>query len=196
MCSLFKVMYEETDGVAQGGVVRFPLKFDSGIMRLRFSPLDGQLYTCGLVVWQSNGARQGAFHRVRYTGKPVTLPRDLRVKKNGVEITFTRPLDKGSVADLQNWSVERWNYQWTENYGSPEFSVADPSKKAHDAVDVKSARLSADGRTVFLNLSVVEPVMQQKIKFSVQAEDGTRVEQEIYHTINKVPATGSTLAGN
>jgi hypothetical protein len=195
MCSLFKVMYEETDGVAQGGVVRFPLKFDSGIMRLRFSPRDGQLYTCGLVVWQSNGARQGAFHRVRYTGKPVVMPRELRVKRDGVEVTFTQPLDRASVVDLQNWSVERWNYRWTEDYGSPEFSVTDPNKKAHDPVAVKSARLSADGRTVFLELAVVAPVMQQKIKFSLQAADGTRVSQEIYHTINKVPSGGSAVAG-
>ena len=32
--------------------------------RGRFNPGDGQLYLCGLVIWQSNGAQKGAFHRV------------------------------------------------------------------------------------------------------------------------------------
>ncbi len=54
--------------VMQGGVVKFPLKFDSGIMRARFNPVDGQLYVAGLRGWQTNGAEErlfptGALHR-------------------------------------------------------------------------------------------------------------------------------------
>ena len=188
MSSLFKCFYESVDGIEQGGLVRFPLKFDSGIMRGRFSPRDGQLYTCGLVVWQSNGPRQGAFHRVRYTGKPVHMVRDLRVKSNGIVLTFTEPLDPASAADLQNYSVDRWNYNWTEAYGSPEFSVSNPTKKGHDAVEVKAARLSADGKTLELELADVIPVMQQRVKLSVKAKDGADVSQEVWHTIHKVPA--------
>lgn len=187
-CSLFKVLHEEVDGVRQGGVVRFPLRFDSGIMRSRFSPLDGQLYTCGLVIWQSNGARQGAFHRVRYTGKPVDMPRDLHVRPTGVEITFTSPLDPASVRDLQNWTVERWNYKWTEKYGSPEFKLSDPEAKGHDPVDVKSAELAPDGRTVRLQLASMVPAMQQRIRFALKSASGSPVESEILHTIHKVPA--------
>ncbi|MEN9678329.1 MAG: hypothetical protein RIS76_4225 [Verrucomicrobiota bacterium] len=187
MCSLFKCFYESVDGIEQGGLVRFPLKFDSGIMRGRFSPRDGQLYTCGLVVWQSNGAKQGAFHRVRYTGKPVNMVRDLKVKSNGVVLTFTRPLDPASATDLQNYAVDRWNYEWAEHYGSPEFSVKNPTQKGHDPVVVKSARLSRDGKTLSLELENVIPVMQQRVKLNVKAADGADVGQEIWHTIHKVP---------
>ena len=46
------VMTDETGGVTQGGVVRFPLSFASGIMRARFNPRDGQLYvSSGLGHW-------------------------------------------------------------------------------------------------------------------------------------------------
>ena len=61
-------------------------------MRGRFNPHDGQLYLAGLRVWQSNGARYGAFHRVRYTGKPAHMPTELNVEKAGIRITFTNPL--------------------------------------------------------------------------------------------------------
>ncbi|MBL9172752.1 MAG: hypothetical protein JNL10_04390 [Verrucomicrobiales bacterium] len=188
MCSLFKCFYESVDGIEQGGLVRFPLKFDSGIMRGRFSPKDGQLYTCGLVVWQSNGAKQGAFHRVRYTGKPVTMVRDLHVKTNGVVLTFTRPLDKATVSDLENYAVDRWNYDWAEHYGSPEFSVKEPTRKGHDPVAVKSARLSPDGKTLSLELEDVIPVMQQRVKLRLKGADGADVSQEVWHTIHKVPS--------
>ncbi len=186
-CSLFKVMHEEVDGVRQAGVVKFPLRFESGIMRSRFSPLDGQLYSCGLVVWQSNGARQGAFHRVRYTGKPVVMPRDLHVHQSDIEITFTDALDPASVRDLQNWSVERWNYQWTEKYGSPEFKLSDPQAKGHDPVDVTAATLSADGRTIRLTLASVVPAMQQRIRYALKSASGQAVESEILHTVHRVP---------
>lgn len=192
MCSLFKCFYESVDGIEQGGLVRFPLKFDSGIMRGRFSPRDGQLYTCGLVVWQSNGAKQGAFHRVRYAGKPVTMVRDLRVKTNGIVLTFTRPLDKATVSDLENYAVDRWNYDWAEHYGSPEFSVKEPTRKGHDPVAVKSARLSADGKTLSLELEDVIPVMQQRVKLRLKGADGADVAQEVWHTIHKVPAAKLT----
>ena len=187
MSSLFKAFYETVDGVAQGGAVRFPLKFDTGIMRGRFSPGDGQLYVCGLVIWQSNGAQKGAFHRVRYTGKPVVSVRDLAVKANGVELRFTADLDRGSVEDVANWSVERWNYNWTEKYGSPEFSVKEPTRKGHDTMTINAVTLTPGGR-VRLELPEIAPVMQQRIKFSVKDANGQPVEQEVWHTIHRVPA--------
>jgi hypothetical protein len=188
MSSLFRVLPEQVDGQPQAGVVKFPLKFDSGIMRARFNPRDGQLYTCGLVVWQSNGPRQGALHRVRYTGKPVHMPSALHVRRNGIQISFNEPLDAASARDDQNYSVEQWNYKWTQQYGSPEFSVKDPNKKGHDPVEIKSVKLGSDNKTIFIELAEVKPVMQMKIRINIKAADGTPIEQEIYNTINAVPA--------
>ena len=103
-------------------------------------------------------------------------------------LTFTRPLDKASASDLQNYAVDRWNYDWAEHYGSPEYSVKNPTVKGHDPVEVKAARLSADGLTLSLELSDVIPVMQQRVKLSVKAADGAEVQQEVWHTIHKIPA--------
>jgi len=188
-CALFKVLLDQVDGEYQGGVVKFPLKFDSGIMRGRFNERDGQLYVAGLNVWQSDGARKGAVHRVRYTGKAVNMPTKLRATKQGVELTFTSPLDEASVADVGNWAVEQWNYKWTSGYGSPEFSVADPAKKGHDKIEVKSAKLLADKRTVLLEIPTIQPVMQMKISANVKAADGSPVKQDVWNSIWK-------LAGN
>ncbi|HVY71071.1 MAG TPA: heme-binding protein, partial [Verrucomicrobiae bacterium] len=186
-CALYLVMRQEADGVIQGGAVRFPLKFTSSAMRPRFNPRDGQLYVAGLQGWQTKAAKLAGLDRVRYTGKPVYSVSNLQVDKQGVHLTFTQPLDPAAATDAQNYSVQRWNYDRAEHYGSPEFSVSDPKKRGHDSVEVTGVKLSADGKTVTLQLQDVRKVMQQQIKFGIKAKDGTPINQEIQHTINIVP---------
>jgi hypothetical protein len=65
--------------------------------------------------------------------------------------------------------------------------VSQPGQPGRDAVTLKSAQLSADRRTVFLELPEIQPVMQMKIQFRVKFADGTTVAQTIYNTINRVP---------
>ena len=197
-CSLFKIMKEEVDGRWQGAAVRFPLQFETGIMRGRFNPADGQLYLAGLRVWQSGGARFGAFHRVRYTGKPVYMPTQLEVKQNGIAITFTNPVDAVFAVDDQNYSIDQWNYQWTKEYGSKMYSVKDPTKAIGDKkqaafrgepVEIESIKLSNNKKTIFLEIADLKPVMQSRITFNMKFADGTELsKQVIVHTINHVPA--------
>ncbi len=185
--SLYSVMFEEINGVPQGGVVKFPVNFASGTMRPRFNTKDGQLYIAGLKGWQTDGAKDGALQRVRYTGKTVNLPIGLRVTKTGVDITFTNALDPESANDAQNFSGQRWNVKWTQSYGSPEFSVADPNKQGHDPLNITAAKLAADGKTISLTVEDLKPVTNQSIKYKIKAADGSALSQEIFHTINVLP---------
>ena len=185
--SLYLVMKEKVKGLMQGGVVKLPVRFTSSAMRLRFNKVDGQLYNAGLKGWQSNAVQPGGFDRVRYTGKPVYSVRGLNVIKTGVRLTFTQPLNRKSAEDLGNWSGKRWNYKRTSNYGSPDFSVADPNKRGKDTLTINSAKLSADGRSVTLEIEDFKPVMQQTISFGLETKDGTEIRQEIMHTVNVLP---------
>ncbi|MGV3774875.1 MAG: DUF6797 domain-containing protein [Verrucomicrobiales bacterium] len=186
--ALYLVMKQEvSNGQMQGGVVRFPLKFTSSAMRPKFNPVDGQLYIAGLQGWQTKAVRLAGLDRIRYTGKPVYQVRDLKVNKEGIHLTFTQPLDEEDATDVQNYSIEQWNYRRTKNYGSGEFSVKDPNKQGHDKVEVKSAKLSNDKKTVTLELAELQPVMQMLIKLNVTAEDGTIIDNEIQNTIHEVP---------
>ena len=172
--SLYLVLKEKaSNGLMQGGVVKFPVKFTSSAMRGRFNKKDGQLYVAGLREWQSNATKETGFDRVRHTGKPVYSVSGMKVLKDGVQLTFTQPLATDSAADLQNFSGRRWNYQRAENYGSPEFSVADPKKRGRDPLTISSTKLSADGKTLTVAIDDLKPVMQQTIKFNLKAKDGT-----------------------
>jgi len=185
--SIYLVLKEFIGGQPQGGVVKIPVKLTSSAMRPRFNPVDGQLYNAGLRGWQSNAAKEGGFDRIRYTGKPVVSIAKLNVTKAGVALTFTQPLDQTYAEDVQNFSGERWNYQRTSNYGSPEFSVETPEKKGHDKLDITAAKLSADGKTVTLAITGLKPVNQQLLKFRLKTADGVEFKQDVLHTINVVP---------
>lgn len=185
-CTLFHVMQEQVDGVAQGAVVQFPLKFNSGVMRGRINPRDGQVYVCGLKGWQTSAVRDGGFYRVRYTGKPVRMASSVHFRANGIEVGFTTPLNPKSAGDIQNYSAEEWNYLWTGEYGSPEFSVRKPGEKKHDSLEIKSARLMKDGRTVFLEIPDLRPADQIKLRLYLDSADGEILSQDIHGTIHKL----------
>lgn len=191
--SLYKVLKEEVNGQMQGGVVRFPVKFTSSAMRARFNAKDGQLYLSGLRGWQSNAAKEGGFDRVRYTGERVTMPAALNATTKGMRITFTGPLDPATAASTDSYAVEVWNYRWTAAYGSGEYStlpepadVPKDKRKKRDVLAVKSATLSQDGRSVFLEIDGMKPVMQMKIAFRIAAADKSAVNHEIYNTIHEL----------
>jgi len=182
--TLFDVTHETVDGEVQGAMTQFPFKFHTGVMRARFNPQDGQLYVCGLRGWQTDGLRNGGFYRVRYTGAPVRMPTEVHTLKIGIQIKFASPLDESSATALDNYSMEQWNYKWSPDYGSPEFSVKDPTQKKHDSVAIKSAKLLADKQTVFLEIPEIQPVNQYKLKVKIAAADGSPISQDIYGTIH------------
>jgi len=166
--------------------VQFPFKFDTGSMRLRFNPVDGQLYVTGLKGWQTAGAKDSALQRVRYTGKPAYLPNELHITDKGIHVAFTNPVDTGTASDAGNYSIEQWNYRWTKEYGSAEYKVSNPEEKGHDPVEIKSVTVSPDRKSVFLEVPGLAPVMQQKLTMNIKAEDGSPLPKDVAYTINVV----------
>ena len=182
--SIYLVLKEEVNGQMQGGVVKLPLRFTSSAMRPRFNPSDGHLYVAGLKGWQSNAARITGLDRIRYTGKKVYTVRGLKVNMAGVHLTFTQPLDVKSASDSENYAITRWNYQRTQNYGSPTFKVSNPKEKGSEGMKITGVALSADRKTVTLSGEDLRPCDQQLIRFNVEAADGTSIRTEVMHTIH------------
>jgi len=184
-CTLFLVVTQDVGGLLQGGVVRFPLAFKSGILRARFHPKDGQLWTVGMKGWQTDAAKTGSLNRVRYTGKPVSMPTSLSVAAGAITIGFTAKLDPESASKAENFSIQHWDYQWTGAYGSPDFKPGS-KEKGREPLAVTATKLSADGMSVTLSCAV-KPVMQMLITIKAKAADGTPIDYEIANTVHKVP---------
>jgi hypothetical protein len=215
-CSLYLALVDQQGDHIQGGVVKFPINFLSGIMRPRFNPIDGQFYVAGLRGWQTSAAQDACFQRVRYTGKPANMVTGLKVTRTGLDLTFTDPLEAEDATDPDSYNIEQWNYLWCSEYGSDDYSAKTPDysakvqelnklrldreknqeaiekltkslAKGHDEVAVESARLSTDGKTVSLVIKDLKPVMQMRIRAKLKSADGKRVSVDVYNTINYVP---------
>ena len=126
--------------------------------------------------------------RVRYTGKPLDVPVAWHAQPNGLTLTFSQPLDKETAEDVGSYGVEEWNYRYAAQYGSKDWSVAHPEREGHDSLDVRSAKLLADGRTIFLELPNLIPVMQLQVQYNLNAKDGASLRGKLYATINRLPS--------
>ncbi len=191
-CRILMALIEEVDGVYQGGTIQFPTTpsdFESGIMRGRFSPHDGQLYVSGLRGWQSRAIRDGCLQRVRYTGGEVHLPTAVKTYQNGIKLTFTEPLDPLFASNPDNFSAEQWNYRYSQAYGSPDFSVINPEQQGRDRVPVESATPMDNGYSVFLEMPNRQAVNQLSIDWLLRSEAGQPFRGTFAHTINAEPQT-------
>lgn len=184
--SLFSVLQERVGEIPQGGVVRFPLTFASGLSRARFNPVDGQLYVSGLKGWQTNAARDGAIQRVRYTGGTLTMQNSIHFTDKGIRIDFTSPLDSTTAAEAANYSVIQYNYLWSSNYGSDKYKVSAANQKGTEPLPVTAVTLSPDKKSVFLEIAGLKPVMQIEVKMNIKTAAGTPVPERIAATINTV----------
>ncbi len=190
-CSQFLVMREVVDGVAQGAITQIPGRFLSGAMRATFNPKDGQMYVAGSTGWQSSAARDGSLQRVRYTGKQTLLPIEVHAKTNGLQIKFSGPLDRTTAEDAGSFAYSHWNYRYTKEYGSADYSVTNPEKEGRDTLDIKTAKLLPDGRSVFVEIPNIRTVMQWELKYSLNAATGTASVGQVYGTIHRFPSGAS-----
>lgn len=189
-CTVLLCLREQVGGTWQGGTLTLPTEpsvFESGIMRGRFHPRDGQLYVSGLRGWQTRAIRDGCFQRVRYTGSAVNLPCRVRTFRNGIKLTFTDRLDAETASDVGNYFVEQWNYDWTANYGSPQYKVSNPGEVGRDEVELVSATLLDDGHAVFLEMPSIQPVHQMSIRWILRSAEGAKLKHTYMHTIHQVP---------
>ena len=185
--SVSLLLPQDVNGTLQGGTVKLPLRFRSGLIRGRQNPFDDHVYVCGLSFWQTTGVQPGGFYRLRYTGKPLNAPIDLAVQQNQINLTFSEPVDRELALDPESYNIEQWNYRWIEAYGSPHYSVKNPEREGHDTVAIRDIELSEDARTVRINVNKLVPVMQMKIAYNLETQAGDRLRNEIYNTIHTIP---------
>lgn len=190
-CGLMAVLRDTVGKSSQGAVLLLPAKFLSGPNRATFNPQDGALYVAGSTGWQTSAVRDGALQRVRWLGHPATLPVGWHAHNNGLEISFSQPVKRDTAEDVGSYAIQQWNYRYSSEYGSKDWSVAHPDQEGHDEVAVRSAHLSPDGRTVFLETDPLHPVMQMEVKWNLDAADGGGFQQKIWLTLNELDTAWS-----
>jgi hypothetical protein len=183
-CTMMLILQDDKDP-SNGAAVPLPGRFLSGAMRARFNSKDKSLYVSGLRGWQTAAVKDGCFQRVRYTGAPLLAPCDFALESDGVRLTFDQPLDGELARDISSYSVEEWNYKWSAQYGSADYSLRKPGKKGRDAVQVKSAKLVAPNS---IQLAFGEPLGKVNVlrtSYSLESTAGVEMRGDFFCTVNQ-----------
>jgi hypothetical protein len=173
---IYTVPFETQGEEVQGGMS--PLGMSprpTGMMRGRFSPLDGQLYGCGMFAWAGNRQQPGGFYRIRYMDLPAYQPIALSTKKGKVTIGFSDLIDPKSIADISRWEVRAWDLKRTTNYGSKHLNER--------AWKISKAELSKDGKSITLDIPELAPTWGMSIKMKLHGTSGEIIEREIHNSI-------------
>jgi len=144
--TVMRVFLEKVDGHYQGACFPFKKGFGSGTLALRFSE-NGKLFVGSTNRgWGSTGRKPYALERLDWTGKVPFEIHEMRAKKDGFELTFTKPVDQASAEDPASYEIETYTYIYQSSYGSPEVDHSKPKiTKIIASDDGKSVRLHIDG---------------------------------------------------
>ena len=73
-----------------------------------------------------------------------------------------------------------WHYKRSYHYGSPQLKA--DGTPGIDRLVPSSAYLSKDGRTVFVGLPDIKPVMQMRVGWSIATADGATIQDSVSFT--------------
>jgi glucose/arabinose dehydrogenase/mono/diheme cytochrome c family protein len=179
-CGIAKAMMVFVDDDAkqtQAAVQVFPFQFESGIMRPRVNPKDGQVYVTGTRGWGVHAPKDGCLQRVRYTGKPEPVLTDVKARSGVIELTFNQAVEINAT----NCRVEMWNYQWTQAYGSRKYSVRNPETTKPDDVEVTGVEIN--GNTIRIGVPDLLPAHQVKLTYRLEGKTTDDVVHLTVHAL-------------
>ncbi len=179
---LFRVMLNNRFAKPQAAVVSIARDFDVPALNAIVNPADGALYVTGFQVvgWGTTSKSLSGLARLRYTGGPVTLPREVVPMDKGVLVRFDVPLDAKPAGDRASFTMESWHYRRTFQYGSPHLKA--DGTPGQDWLTPSAAYLSQDKRSVFVALPGMKPVAQMRLGWSLATTDGVKFEGNTWFT--------------
>jgi cytochrome c551/c552 len=178
---LFRVLMNTRPATPQAAVVGWMQNLDFPTLNGAINPADGQFYVTGFQVWGTTVKRISGLARIRATGKPRVLLKELTAMDKGLLLKFSVPLDKVVAGDIANYSIERWNYQRTSKYGSPHLKL--DGTPGQEWMQPSSAYLSKDGASVFIGVPDMKAgVMQMRAGWGIKGAEGSPARNNAYFT--------------
>lgn len=176
---VLRVDLQQVRGEYQGAA--FPFIEGNGLRmannRLAFSP-DGQsLYVAQTSrIWGSTEGLQ----RIVWQGATPFDILTMRLRRDGFELTFTKPADPERAADPESYGITRYYYRYHAAYGSPKTDVT--------PVGVQAARLSQDGLRVVLEVKDLREGWLYDLRpVSVRSKDGELLAAKMAaYTLNRL----------
>ncbi len=179
-----RVFVEQVNDQYQGAVFRFTQGLEAGVNRLKWGP-DGALYVGGVGSsgnW-SDGSEWYGLQKLTYNDQTTFEMLKVMARTDGFLIEFTEPIEEGSGESAEEYQVQQWYYQPTENYGGP--------KLALETLEIASISLSDDRKQVFLELPGIRSghvVYIRLLRPFRSAAQNSLWSTEAWYTLNQIPA--------
>lgn len=176
----------------QGAVVPLLSGFHSGVLKGRMNPVDGLLYLCGFEIWGSSGSSISGLFRVKPGTATSWIPQQIKAEKRGVLLSFGQALSPELAAEVGRFSVDRWNYRQTHEYGSGNFKL--DGTPGQESLPVSSTKLSADKKSLFIGLPGMAPAQTLRVTYRLPVPDSVQVDS-VYLTVRSLPQMTLTSLG-
>ncbi|MFK7790368.1 MAG: PA14 domain-containing protein [Phycisphaeraceae bacterium] len=179
---LRRVFLENVEGIWQGAVFRHSQGFEAGLNRLAWGP-DGCLYVGGMGGggnWGWRGKRFG-LQRMAPSDKVAFEFETIETTANGFRVSFTKPVSKAQLEDLNAWAIDAWTYKPDAKYGGPKIDLhrADPTQ----------AVASEDRMSALLTVPNRKPDYVYHLRTDPQADDGDSMwSPEAWYTFHRSPS--------
>ncbi|MFM2169892.1 MAG: hypothetical protein RI957_121 [Verrucomicrobiota bacterium] len=181
----YTLLRDVCDGTPQAMLIPHSGIFRSGACRVAQQTRDGQVFVAGLDGWGDYGVEEGCLHRIRYTGKKAMHVTGWRAHRNGILLSFNKPL--GRLPDASQCFVQEWNYiDSPQTYGSAEYSVKKPDAIGHDRLQVETIVSAESKNEVFIAISDLLPAMCLHLHLTLLASDGSQVPVDVYATVQRL----------
>ena len=179
--ALVRANVEQVNGVYQGACFPFWGQGLLGPLVLSFDSR-GRLYVGSLTMpgWMGQPDR-GAVFRIEFNGEIPFEMQSIHVRPGGFRVRMTRPASIESLSTHASWRVERYRYEYTGAYGSPELD--------RTPVEILQAKAEGDGLGVELQLTELKPGWVYSIRgIGVRSSRGEPlVHPTGVYTLNEVP---------
>ncbi|MBI1369383.1 MAG: hypothetical protein GC162_12110 [Planctomycetes bacterium] len=178
---IVRVMLEEVDGVMQGACTHLVNGggLRGGNNRLCLSP-DGRTLYVGQTFRGWGGPAEG-LQRIIYKGKPPFDVKTMSLDADGYTLTFTAPVNADQAGRPDTWRFQRYHYDYTFNYGSPQLDV--------QKLTVKAVKVADDGLSVRVTLGepmIINRIYQVDVN-QLHAADGRELANDtICYTVDRL----------
>lgn len=126
------------------------------------------------------GPNHGGIVRLRRNKQPMPNGiREIRAVKDGFEVEFFSWINSKLAKDPKSYSVSGYTRVWKGGYGTPD--------SGRHTVDVKSAKVSADGKTVTLEVGELRPKHVYDIACGKLDDKQPLWPASGHYTMNRVP---------
>lgn len=179
--TVMRVSLEQVKGHYQGACFPFRQGFGSGTLSLNFAS-NGSLFVGGTNRgWGSRGSKPFALERLDWTGKVPFEVHDMKVQRDGFLLTFTKPVERQSAADVGSYQLSTYAYIYQSSYGSPEVDHTQPK--------IVSVVVGEDGKSVRLTVDKLQEGHVHELHLpGVRNTAGEPLlHAQAYYTVNYIP---------